>query len=79
MSAASSTNVGGTAGGSSSQSQSSQSSSQTQTISSDGDPFGLNQLPPITDTQPRKKRELPQPAESSSFIDLLVRKKRQAA
>jgi len=78
MSASSLTQVGG--GGASSSSSSSQTTiTETETISSGGDAFGFNSLPQVVGAAGRKKRELPQPADSSSFIDLLVRKKRRAA
>jgi len=76
MSAGSQTNVGG--GGASSSSSSSQSQSQfnSQEIQSGGDPFGMNGLQQTQGAGGRKKRELPEPADSSSFIDTLVRNKR---
>jgi len=75
LSAGSQTNVGG--GGSSSSSSNSQ--AETQEISSGSDAFGFGDLTQIVGSAGRKKRELPQPADSSSFIDMLINKKKRSA
>jgi len=88
ISAGSQTNVGGggagtgaagAAGSSSSSSSSSSLSSSSTTELKSSDTFGFGELPQIVGAAGRKKRELPEPVQSSSFIDTLVIKKRNAA
>jgi len=76
LSAGSQTNVGGSQ--SVSNSQASQ-TSVTQTEISSGDAFGFGELQQVVGNAGRKKRELPQPSDSSSFIDALINKKKRNA